>query len=541
MRCRGLKICIAVLFAGLLIVSRVVLADAASYMPDFYAEPGLHPFRDTVNSNATEHIDPFSGNLNLTYTDLLIPGNGGLDIQILRHYNSNSVYLPLKTPTSIAPVPSVLQQRGPVGVGWSMHFGRVTKAVGPIAGGICAAGGSILNDDTTNNPVLETPDGRKEVMFVNSTSFNALYITKSQWVAYCQGDGLLVISPEGVKYTMNHEIVASENTYSTTPIQAWYTTRVEDRNGNSFDISYESNHLGTRALISSINASDGRRVSFSYLDRINPQRARLSSISANGQTLSYSYRLAPSSPSDYLLDSVTRPDGLKWEYSYYDRPSYGAGDLLLENVTYPHGAKVSYDYDYECFNTVALIGFQCSSVYNTFLSLVVKSKHNSGVGATPGTWTYSYSPGVSQDTTTVNFPGGKYVYKHYGTQSVYGGSTIPGKELWKVGLLQEKSTYNGSTLVQKDTFTWEPLNKISNELFVRPPFDGSDEYHPRYADADVFAPVLTRHVIYRDGTNYTTSFSNFDSNYNPQTIIESGQQNRTTHVRETLTNRRTRR
>lgn len=41
-------------------------ANVSSAMPDFYAEPGLHPFRDQLADTANEFIDPFSGSLQLS-------------------------------------------------------------------------------------------------------------------------------------------------------------------------------------------------------------------------------------------------------------------------------------------------------------------------------------------------------------------------------------------------------------------------------------------------------------------------------------------
>lgn len=58
----------------------------ADLQPDYYAEPGLNPQHDYLNQNASEFIDPFSGTLQRQYIDLLIPGNGGLDIKIQRSY-----------------------------------------------------------------------------------------------------------------------------------------------------------------------------------------------------------------------------------------------------------------------------------------------------------------------------------------------------------------------------------------------------------------------------------------------------------------------
>jgi hypothetical protein len=102
------------------------LANVKSVMPDFYAEPGRHPFRSTVDYN--ESIDPFSGNLHLGHTDIVIPGNGGLDIRIQRSYNANGVYLSHKTDFNIAPYLTQLQPRTATGLGWTLHFGRVLRS-----------------------------------------------------------------------------------------------------------------------------------------------------------------------------------------------------------------------------------------------------------------------------------------------------------------------------------------------------------------------------------------------------------------------------
>ena len=47
-------------------------AVSPTRVPDFYSEPGLNPFRDQVQANATGSIDPLSGNLSLSNVDLLV-------------------------------------------------------------------------------------------------------------------------------------------------------------------------------------------------------------------------------------------------------------------------------------------------------------------------------------------------------------------------------------------------------------------------------------------------------------------------------------
>ena len=69
--------------------------------------------RDYVNQHPNERIDPFTGKLQYHFTDLFIPGNGGLDIVVQRSYNSLNESLDVET--------------SPVGLGWTMHFWRVLR------------------------------------------------------------------------------------------------------------------------------------------------------------------------------------------------------------------------------------------------------------------------------------------------------------------------------------------------------------------------------------------------------------------------------
>ena len=213
-----------------------VLADAESVLPDFYSEPGFHQWRDEV-STVNESIDPFSGSLRLSYVDMVVPGNGGLDIVVRRTYSSN-IWLSRPNPWSIAPTPTVLLPRTPTGVGWTIHFGRVVRnerdpSEGPDFG-ICAKYNSEPGDTTLNNGVLELPDGSQATLAVSATEV-ADFITQNNWVANCkeEGNGLIVHSPDGLKYTMDHLVAAFEEvTYTTRTNRAWYPTRIEDGNGN---------------------------------------------------------------------------------------------------------------------------------------------------------------------------------------------------------------------------------------------------------------------------------------------------------------------
>src|SRR3954470_2339766 len=94
---------IAIVFCWLGLAS----AHALEPIPSFYQEPGLSPNRDYINQQVNEHIDPFTGKLQLHYVDLFLPGNGGMDIKVQRSYNSQD---------------DVLSEPTALGVGWTMHF-----------------------------------------------------------------------------------------------------------------------------------------------------------------------------------------------------------------------------------------------------------------------------------------------------------------------------------------------------------------------------------------------------------------------------------
>jgi uncharacterized protein DUF6531 len=67
-----------------------VLAVAASSWGDneVFDARGFARNRDYFSQLPYEHIDPLTGNLLLTFTDLVLPGNAGLDLRIQRTYNS---------------------------------------------------------------------------------------------------------------------------------------------------------------------------------------------------------------------------------------------------------------------------------------------------------------------------------------------------------------------------------------------------------------------------------------------------------------------
>jgi hypothetical protein len=104
-------------------------------------EHGLH------GTIPEENIDLFTGNLTLRFLDVYLPGPNGFDLKVWRVYNS-------KILRDRLPGSSWGIQQEPyswVGMGWSMHMGRVHYFV-------------------SENPVIEFPDGRWETVYLAKDS-----------------------------------------------------------------------------------------------------------------------------------------------------------------------------------------------------------------------------------------------------------------------------------------------------------------------------------------------------------------------------------
>lgn len=90
------------------------------------ADPSRDPFYTALSSRSapeintvSENVDPFSGILTLTHTDLHLPGNGGLDVNVMRTYNSmiwgrrDKNVNEYNSSSFIA-----LKRKSPLGIGW---------------------------------------------------------------------------------------------------------------------------------------------------------------------------------------------------------------------------------------------------------------------------------------------------------------------------------------------------------------------------------------------------------------------------------------
>jgi YD repeat-containing protein len=482
----NISLLISTCIAGLISVlsAASAYADGANEpIPSFYEEPGISRNRDYVNQHANEHIDPFTGKLQLHYVDLFIPGNGGLDLKVQRSYTSLGQAAPAFTS---------------VGLGWTMHFGRVLRGANLD---VC----DTINFDARRNPVLELPDGGRHILYIASDG--STFISPGLWKATCMPGGLAVFSPDGIRYDMT-EAGAPEGT-APFPINTYYVSKMTDRNGNTMSFTYVPTGVKT------VSTSDGRSVTFDYY-----ANGMLRTVTDGARTWTYIYQAATDIANTYYLTEVQRPDGTSWKYEYHLTPFGTAGSTSLKTVTYPGGGKASYTYDFVNF----------SSNPDIPTSTVVKQK----VATPGGTWNWAYTPATGAivaneegtfnfsipptaeqapqvDQTAVTGPDDSKTYYHVGYNSAYSGIT------YLIG-----SLLGSSSPVQNEAFSTAAM-VISDQTNIRP--GGTLVY-----DGATATPLITFHTIGRSGESFSTTYDNFDGFGNPQTITETGSDTRVTNV-----------
>jgi len=465
-------------------------ATAGPPLPGYYQDPGLASNRAQVNHNLTEHIDPFTGMLQLHQVDDILPGNGKFDLTLQRSYNSPSGAFGTVSDTQS-------YNRTPdLGVGWNLLIGGRAFNVSDT-GGACSGG---------NQLIFETPDGARQGLLRQG---DGTFLSAARWKGVCVVGGVQVFAPNGTRYDMLQMIVESiPGVVALAPF--YYPTRIEDRNGNYATFTYVTS--GSYVLLDSISTSDGRTLSFAYT--LTGSRQLLTSVNAMGRIWTFTYYPTPMLPDPfggngtYALSRVDPPAGGYWEYDYYLCNIAGAGKCAMSQVWYPEGANIAYTYALRNFND------------GSGDSLVVATKNVGGTSIPIGegnlSWTFVYTPGSAgvMDKTEVTSTLGKTTYEHVGHSTVGPGNT------WQIGLLTKRTVQDSASsnaVIETETLTWDK-QQIAAYPTIRA-FGNND--------GATYAPLLQGRTVNRNGATYSTTYSNWDAYGNPGTVSEAGEQTRT--------------
>lgn len=538
-------VCISVFFA----TSELTFANGTNPLIDHQTAPLKQPNSTKPYEEAFERIGVKSRepgdvyrDLDLTFKDIVVPGNGGLDIVIERSYNNTSDPRFAENDSDSGWLRAAPKFMGDF---WDIHLPAV------IFPGTYE---SYLNlpSHTSKNGCqnkVQGAMGEKQPTITFYTSENGIRVTKSlhragstetqfseittdNWKAECitssvdGTSGRIIYSPDGKRYVFNYRPQGSGS---------WLLTKVTDKNGNWLQYNYGTFPAQTWALsppnLTSITANDGRVVQFNYQTILG--RPHVVSIVAPGQRIDYRYEIYQSAQAwesglfwnegSYSsntqakrtrLTSAVLADGTSWYFQYQPKEAYG----LLSSVTTPSGGVISYN-----FQVGLLPNFQ------------LNSRHTSGT-IPVSSWFFD---DINQST-----PSGQYVRgPNYCEKNIFSAGGVSGSpkynsSLWDIGLPLSNTTYsdNACTIeARKETFQYNkrqisPDYKARDCYYIAQPFT-PENVRCWYGDPVTYAPVQTSHVITQDGQTYSTTVSSWDTYGNPLTVVETGSNggNRTTN------------
>ena len=527
---------VSLIWLAFLVLPSPMLAQSAgpTVVRDFYSTPGLNPFEERINENFNESISPFNGILQITNTDIYLPGNGGMDLRVIRRYQSSV------EDRSVKQV---------YGYGWDISYGELRFVTANVLNAsTCTTAAGLF--DTKDNPVFITPEGSSELLVDNDASMaaatDAILVSKGRFKLGCEPAEFpatenvwVVYSPDGIRYELGYQSpVADINGRF-----QLYVTRISDSNDNSIEIDYEINSNFVVYITSVYDSSDGRTVNFSYTDA-NTNNIRLESIISGSQLWRYKYQsiydynnatgaldgfLSYPDFDNYHLLRVVRPDGRDWEYAYYteelvpgENNIYQKRRHLLKETTYPYGGNIEYEYQDVFFGEASAFYALPHQVIKTKKVNVIADDRVSNMGSLSSdgdnVWTYSFFPGQGGltgntgqfgDLTVVQTPASTDTYLHYGYDH-----TVEG-DIWKIGLLVSKSVKNErDEALYIERNTWAP-QAISTEAY----WNGRGS---EFRDSETRAPLLIKKEILQHGLLYTTDFSKHDNFGNPINIVRGG-------------------
>lgn len=428
---------------------------------------GFHPQREPFSQLPFEHIDPLTGNVLLTFTDLVLPGDAGFDLRIQRTYNSK-IFVNHETESFGAD--------SWAGLGWTFHMGRVQFA----------------SSLYTANPIIEMPDGSGHVAFPHIAPLSGCtmcFITREYWV-YDRNTRTLRL-PNGVRYTFGWEPVGST---------AAYVTLIEDPFGNQISITYATGQgaeAETIATITQTVGTDTRVVTFGHS---TDALAKLTTMTFQGRQWTYNH-VTTTMFGYTLLSSVQPPIGPAWQFTYNTStlPRYE-----LTRVTTPNGGWINYTH-----NTVPYyVGLSSAGSTRSMTQRVT-----GGRDVPPGTWTLAYSQGSAHDQTLITTPCNTFRYTFYGF-----GTFAPQNPRWRLGLPASVATVSGGITLQTEITSWVASSRISDQ----PDGQDVDTFVPLLQQRSITRDSVTV------ATNHSYANTNFNDYGRPNQSIESGQLSRTT-------------
>lgn len=474
-----------------------VLLPLPSNADELFDARGFVQNRAYFGQSPVEHIDPVTGNVLLTFTDLVLPGNAGFDLRIQRTYNS-------KVYRNYHSQGETLDEDSWAGVGWTLHLGRVLQPF-------------------SVRPVIEMPDGSRHPLFSNAdragcvTPAGTCLITREFWV-YEPPELRL---PSGITYTFGH----SANVGGVDDL-ALYATEVRDPFGNRITATYMETGTtpalpsdGIAQIDQELVGGQTRTVEFTTSTRVNSTPSGdvpLKDLSAmilkiNGlEEARWTFVQGIANGGYTLLTEVVPPEGnptTTWKYAY----STTSPKYLLVKATTPDQGEFAYAYAPATLYSGTTVGVRSIVVYwrnlwDFFSNSTVYYRY-------PG---FNEDQPVPPDARVISGPCGQTTYTYWGL-----GPNTAGVPAWKIGTLRSRTVADSATapaLEREDIEYWDPpLARISNDT----------ETVGNQTTSGIYVPLRKRQTITRQGKSYVQDYAYRSTDLNdfgrPSSIVETGE------------------
>jgi len=397
-----------------------------------------------------DSVSLFNGATEFAITDIALPGNNGLPVQLRRRFSIEIT--PSGAPGSAAGDPAYR------GAGnWDIEVPYISTTFGQGAWPDARCSSMVLPSapaglDATDlwqgNSVHVPGEGGRKMLYMASSGIpkptdgvSRSWTTRERDMFSCipmqgglTGEGFLMQTPSGLKYYFDRATTRYAGTLHYQPgvgfsqLSASRTryyllaSKVEDRFGNRVEFSY--NAAGHPVAIT---ASDGRAIALAYSGGRLASATVHDSLSSVDRTWQYAYGTTGDDAG--LLTQVTLPDGSHWQYGHQGTlfpddggvwdggtgsscgiapPPVAAAFVLT--ATHPGGATGTFQLGNRrhprsgvhmnaCIERLMDQGGTPTYVYKlaipTYFDVMsLNQKTLAGPGMSSMTWTYQYPPGM---------------------------------------------------------------------------------------------------------------------------------------------------
>ncbi|MBI2569909.1 MAG: hypothetical protein HYV63_23130, partial [Candidatus Schekmanbacteria bacterium] len=459
-----------------------LVEDLAAFQQDwFFDQAGVKDGGGYQPGSGEETVNLFNGNLLLTYTDLRLPGKGGLDLVITRSYNSKVVRW---NGDASEPIGGSW-----LGLGWTLHLGRVYHAD--------------YADD--KNPTVVTPDGSRERVFPDVVA--GVDFTKSfRRYEYDAAGGVATLrGRDGTVFEFGH-LAADEEGF---PFLA--LTRISSASGaNAIAVEYDEELAGKRNL-KSIRDTYGRTVTFSTAAPAHERLEQISFTAFDGAPASIRYEVKDTGQLA-VLSAVTPPAGPGVSYTY------ATGHFPeLRELRNPYGGLATYEHD-------TRYRYVSDGVRSTRVpSRVLVSRQHAGDFGT-ARWTYDYPSSGETYVRTIDPLGNvtRSFFHGLGSTSL----VMP----YNIGLSFRTEYYDGTDTGGYANLARREETDYDFRVLSSDPVLGMEEITwPGFEDAQlarVALPAETRVELHRPGTTAVdlarTYYLGYDAYGNPGEVQQTG-------------------